>query len=81
MKDYCVELKVCEGCGALILRAAMRSQRVAGMRPGLAWGATCSGCAKLLSEFPEPRERRRRGFEVRSSRRTGGLAVCRGGAR
>jgi hypothetical protein len=30
MKDYCVELKVCEGCGALFLRAAMRSQRVAG---------------------------------------------------
>jgi len=41
-----VELKVCEGCGALWLRAMNR-------------GVYCLGCAVRLSEFPAPRMSRR----------------------
>ena len=50
-----VELKVCEACGALWLRA-------------FAQGAYCSGCAHWLSEFPMP-TRSRRGRK-RSAART-----------
>jgi len=39
MKDFCVELKVCEACGALWLRAVDH-------------GVYCRGCALWLSEFP-----------------------------
>lgn len=46
MKDFCVQasvqLKVCEGCGALWLRG--RNQ-----------GVYCAGCAHWLAEFPAPR--------------------------
>jgi hypothetical protein len=45
MKDCRMELKVCEGCGALWLRNAGR-------------GVYCRGCALWLSEFPAPRGRR-----------------------
>jgi len=41
-----VELKVCEGCGALWLRAANR-------------GVYCLACVVRLSEFPAPRMSRR----------------------
>ena len=41
-----VELKVCEGCGALWLRA-------------MGQGVYCLGCAVRLSEFPAPRMSRR----------------------
>jgi hypothetical protein len=83
MKDHCVELKVCEGCGALFLRAAVQGQGTAQMglrttvRTTTGRNATCQGCAFRLSEFPAPRQRRRRGFECRSTR----TAVCAGGAR
>jgi hypothetical protein len=83
MKDYCVELKVCEGCGALFLRAAGLGQGAASMglrataRKATCLSATCQACASRLSEFPAPRERRRRGFERRHVR----TGVCVGGAR
>jgi hypothetical protein len=47
MKDFRVELKVCEGCGALWLRA-------------VGCGVYCRGCALRLSEFPTPSARLRR---------------------
>jgi hypothetical protein len=40
MKDFRVELKVCEACGALWLRA-------------IDHGVYCRGCALRLSDFPE----------------------------
>ena len=46
MNNFCVELKVCEGCGALFLRA--RGPNVVGH------GMYCRGCALWLSEFPAP---------------------------
>jgi hypothetical protein len=66
MKDYCVELKVCEGCGALYLRAARQglslvrgSQRGAGgkarQQPGM-----CRSCVAIFREFPAVKEPRRR---------------------
>ena len=48
MKHFCVELKVCEGCGGLWLRARNH-------------GVYCRKCALLLSEFPAPRQRSRAG--------------------
>ena len=48
MKHFCVELKVCEGCGGLWLRARNH-------------GVYCRGCALRLSEFPAPRQRSRAG--------------------
>jgi hypothetical protein len=92
MTDYCVELKVCEGCGALFLRAANQGTAQAG-RTGLRGGlpgagtkgrrgeTTCRGCALRLSEFPVQRERRRRGFELRGARRCAGTVAFAGGAR
>jgi C4-type Zn-finger protein len=85
MKDYCVELKVCEGCGALFLRTANHGQMAAQQVPhrgGLTAAATtCRGCALRLSEFPAPRERQRRGFELRSVRRCERACAGVGGAR
>jgi len=86
MKDYCVELKVCEGCGALFLRAADQGQiatrhRVQAGSLTKAAATTCRGCAQRLSEFPAPRERRRRGFELRTVRRCEQSAAVAGGAR
>lgn len=48
IKHLCLELKVCEGCGALWLRAQNQ-------------GAYCRSCALRLSEFPAPRGRSRAG--------------------
>lgn len=47
MKDFRVELKVCEGCGSLWLRAACE-------------GVYCQGCARRLSDFPMPRRQSQR---------------------
>jgi hypothetical protein len=59
MKDFRVELKICEGCGALWLRSA-------------GYGIYCHGCAQRLSDFPVPlmqfrRGRKRKGLRVVSS--------------
>lgn len=48
MKGFRVELKVCEGCGALWLRAAGD-------------GNYCRRCALRLVEFPAPQMQFRRG--------------------
>lgn len=48
MKQVRVDLKVCEGCGALWLRAPQA-------------GVYCRRCALLLSDFPAPRGKSRRG--------------------
>ena len=42
MNEFHVELKICEGCGVLWLRA------------GKADGAYCRGCSARLAEFPPP---------------------------
>jgi hypothetical protein len=47
MKDFRVDLKVCEACGALWLRATGH-------------GVYCRGCSLWLSEFPAPRASSRR---------------------
>jgi hypothetical protein len=47
-RHLCLELKVCEGCGALWLRAQNH-------------GAYCRRCALRLSDFPPPRGRSRAG--------------------
>jgi hypothetical protein len=45
MNDLRMDLKVCEGCGALWLRAAIVD------------GVYCRGCAGRLAEYPAPRKR------------------------
>lgn len=52
-----VELKVCEGCGALWVRPAGQ-------------GVYCRGCAKYLAEFPAPRGKRKTGRKPRVARAT-----------
>lgn len=47
MKYLRLDLKVCEGCGALWLRSEMVT------------GVYCRSCAEKLAEFPAPRRRRR----------------------
>ena len=46
MNNLCMELKVCEGCGALWLRAGKIS------------GVYCRSCAARLAEFPAAKGRR-----------------------
>lgn len=48
MNDLRMDLKVCEGCGALWLRA------------GTTEGVYCRGCAKRLAQFPAPRVHKRK---------------------
>jgi hypothetical protein len=48
MNGLHVELKVCEGCGALWLRAKVAN------------GVYCRRCTATLAEFPAPRGRRTR---------------------
>lgn len=67
MKYLSVELKVCEGCGGLWLRAQKGSQHL---------GVYCRGCALRLSEFPAPRGRSRAGRKPKVR-----MTVCEGGAR
>jgi hypothetical protein len=74
MKNFRVELKVCEGCGALWLRAVDQ-------------GAYCRECERWLSEFPAPgtyRLRNQSKVERISQRRNAGRStrmalVCTGG--
>jgi hypothetical protein len=53
MKDFRVERKICEGCGALWLRSAGH-------------GIYCHGCALRLSDFPAPLMHFRRGRKRRT---------------
>jgi len=59
MKEFRVELKVCEGCGGLWLRA-----REAGHERG----AYCSSCVRWLAEFPAPKRGQVRGEAQRKRR-------------
>jgi hypothetical protein len=67
-----MDLKVCEGCGALWLRmCAMK-------------GVYCRSCAAKLAEFPPPRVRRNGGKRTLLKRAAGcgaAGASCAGGAR
>ena len=64
MKDICMSLKICEGCGALWLRA-----------PGA--GVYCMRCVAIFEEFPNPRGRSRRGRRPRVATRVLPAAVKR----
>ena len=46
--EVCVQLKVCEGCGCLWLRAENQ-------------GVYCCNCQVKLKDFPAPETRKRRG--------------------
>ena|SRR5580692_8701419 len=54
-----IDLKICEGCGALWLRRAMVE------------GVYCQGCAGRLAEFPAPRGKHAGGRRRRRSRAVG----------
>jgi len=61
MKDFRVELKVCEGCGGLWLRAReLEAKRR---------GAYCNSCVQWLAEFPAPKQGQARGDSQRKRRR------------
>jgi hypothetical protein len=55
MKHVKVELKVCEGCGALWVRP-------------MVCGVYCNRCTALLADFPKPLSRKRRGRRARTLR-------------
>jgi hypothetical protein len=80
MKDLNVELKVCEGCGALYLR---QNRIDAAAQPREASGIYCRGCERWLSEFPAPERRSRRGRKPKGApQRTSELVLATvGGAR
>jgi hypothetical protein len=77
MKDFRVELKICEGCGGLWLRA--RELKTEGRE------AYCNSCVRWLAEFPTPkpaparseahRKRRRRNRAARSGAMQPGTVV------
>ncbi len=48
MNHLRMELKICEGCGALWIRAGLRN------------GVYCHGCSRKLADFPAPRGLRAR---------------------
>lgn len=54
MKQICMQLKICEACGALWVRALNN-------------GVYCQRCEVLLAEFPAPRGRSRRGRRPRAA--------------
>jgi hypothetical protein len=73
MKDLCVELKVCEGCGALYLRDTESCAGVVEQGRGV----YCQGCERWYAQFPAAGKRLR----TKGKRRTVRTAVCAGGAR
>ncbi len=60
MKHICMQLKVCEACGALWLRAFDQ-------------GVYCGSCATALADFPAPRGRSRRGRKPKARIAAGSL--------
>ena len=72
MNHLRLELKVCEGCGALWLRAETAS------------GVHCTRCIRTLREFPPVRKRRTTPSGVSAQHATSGRIrnrACAGGAR
>jgi len=70
MKYLRLELKVCEGCGALWLRV------------GSINGTYCSGCSRILAGYPQPKGRHAGGRpRTRLARTAGCAAAHQGGAR
>lgn len=59
MNYLSLDLKVCEGCGALWLRS------------GPTDGVYCRGCAHHLARFPQPRPRHAGGRKPRLTRTSG----------
>jgi len=66
MNGLRMELKVCEGCGALWLRAGIES------------GVYCKTCARKLAEFPPAKGRRH--ARTTSVKRMSRMNVIQGGA-
>ena len=66
-----MDLKVCEGCGALWLRMSDITD------------VYCRGCATKLAAFPAPRKRRNGGRATRVKRAVGCVAAAKqeGGSR
>ncbi len=64
-----MDLKVCEGCGALWLRMSVTKD------------VYCRSCATRLAEFPAPRQGRHGGRRTRLVRATGCGAATTGGVR
>jgi len=67
MKNFCVQLKVCEGCGALFLRDTARCGQ----------GAYCHRCERRLSGFPAAGKRSRPAWKPKPVQ----TALVAGGAR
>ncbi len=68
MRQMKVQLKVCEGCGTLWVRS-------------MVCGVYCGRCAVLLSDFPRPLSRKRRGRPVRTLRDLASAGAAVHGAR
>jgi uncharacterized Zn finger protein (UPF0148 family) len=51
--DFCVQLKICEGCGCLWYRSQTHGS------------VYCKRCETKLKEFPSPESRKRRGRPAR----------------
>lgn len=67
--EFCVQLKVCEGCGCLWFRAQHREC------------VYCSGCEMRFAEFPSPETRKTRGRPSRKAAgRAWGVSPAAGGA-
>ena len=64
LKGVRMELKVCEGCGALWLRS-LESASGGGVRTRAEAGVYCRHCAAVFADFPNPRGRSRRGRRPR----------------
>jgi hypothetical protein len=73
MKDFCVQLKVCEGCGRLYLRDTESCAGVVEQGRGV----YCHSCERWYAQFPAAGKRQRPKWK----RRTVRTAVCAGGAR
>ena len=52
--DFCVQLKICEGCGSLWFRAQGQ-------------GVYCRQCEIKLKDFPAPESRKKRGRPSRKA--------------
>ena len=68
MNDLRMELKICEGCGALWLRAGAPYVGTSACRPGV----YCKHCVRVLAAFPAARGPKKNSrIRVRVRNRTG----------